>query len=98
MASVATFETAIAVPHPDRREARMVARDFDAVEPRLGLFGEPDCVVGVPNPRVGSKPHPFDQPGDEEHRDERCAELDQIVQAHLPPASASSIGRRPERS
>src|SRR3546814_9006915 len=42
--------------------------------------------------------HLPDQPGDEDHRDQRCAELNPDRRRHRSPASASIIGRNAERS
>ena len=82
----------------DRRETRPVARDLDAPEPRLGLFGEADRMRLVRDARIRAQSHGLDQPGDEQHRDERGTQLDEIGETHFSPASASIIGRSPLRS
>src|SRR3546814_13410555 len=82
----------------ERGETRAVARDLNPAESRLGFLGQPDRLRRVLDARVGAQAHSPDQPGDEQHRDQRPAELNPDRQAPFSPARASIIGLRPLRS
>lgn len=82
----------------DRCKASPVSRHLDAPETHFRLVGKADRMDGVDDARVSAQSNRPDEPRHEKNRDQRRPELDQNRCVHLPPASASIIGRSAPRS